>query len=147
MGGRWVTCYGGFAPKGDLERDLDELGRRCGDGVGLQRVGERLRGAASEGAEASRFPLPLGLGECARLLAVGELGIGDLDVRVVDAKGVVLAIDASEDGWPVVEPERPFCLRDDTQLFAEVSARRGAGRFALELFRAPKLATPGADLP
>lgn len=146
VGGRWVTCYGGFAPQGDVERDLDELGRRCGAGVGLQRVGERLRGALLEGAE-GRFPLALGLGDCARLLSVGESTLIDLDVRVVDAKGAQIAVDSSQDAWPVVEPERPFCLRDNTALFAEVTARRGRGSFALDLFRIPRPGPPGAGLP
>jgi hypothetical protein len=77
-------------------------------------------------------------GECYRVFAVAEPSISDLDVAVRSSRDAVIAADHGEDAWPIVQPDRPFCVLEDDTLRIEISARRGQGRFAAELWGLPR---------
>lgn len=77
-------------------------------------------------------------GECYRIFAVAEAQVGDLDVAVKSSRDAVIAADHGEDAWPIVQPDRPFCVLEDDTLRIEISARRGQGRFAAELWGLPR---------
>ncbi len=46
----------------------------------------------------------------------------------------MIASDGTEDAWPIVQPDRPFCPLEDDNATVEISARRGSGRFAAEVW-------------
>jgi hypothetical protein len=73
-------------------------------------------------------------GECYRIFAVAEPGVGDLDVVVRSSRGAAIAADHSEDAWPIVQPDRPLCPLEDDAWTVELSARRGKGRVAAEVW-------------
>jgi hypothetical protein len=65
---------------------------------------------------------------------VAEAGVADLDVVVRSSRGSAIAADHGEDPWPIVQPDRPFCALEDDRYTFEVSAKRGSGRFAAEVW-------------
>lgn len=73
-------------------------------------------------------------GACYRIFAAAEATVTDLDVAVKSSHDMTIAADHGEDAWPVVQPDRPFCVLSDDVLRVEVSARHGQGRFAAEIW-------------
>jgi hypothetical protein len=136
VGGPWVRCYGNFHPSGDPLRDVTRLSLLCGPSNGMKRITEQaMSGSVSEGGAPTTSTLPAKLGECYRVFAVAEPSVADLDVAVQSSRGTLIAADHGEDAWPIVQPDRPFCALEDDTLSIVVSAKKGSGRFAAEVFR------------
>lgn len=133
VGGPWVRCYGNFKLSGDPVKDLTRLALLCGPENGMVRLDDkRLEGAVREGGPAVSTTFQAERGACYRVFAVGEPSVVDLDVTVRSSRGAPLAADHGEDAWPIVQPDRPFCALEDDRYTVEVSAHKGAGRFAAE---------------
>jgi len=138
VGGLWVSCYGGFRPTGQPVKDVARLGMMCGPPNGMQLVDAGpMTGAVDAAAKPVTHRFSAQRGACYRVFAVAEPGVSDLDVAVRSSRGSRLATDHSEDCWPIVDPDRPFCTFDDDTFVIEVHARRGAGRYAVELWKLP----------
>ncbi|MGK4004601.1 hypothetical protein WMF31_18355 [Sorangium sp. So ce1036] len=136
VGGPWVRCYGNFRLSGDPRKDVTRLSLLCGPANGMRRLSpEAIEGHVAEGGAIVTEKLQLVRGACYRVFAVGGPGIINLDVAVRSSRGAMVASDGSEDAWPIVQPDRPVCaLEDDDGASVEISARRGAGRFAAEVW-------------
>ncbi len=113
----------------------------------MKRLSTRaLEGRVTAGGPAASETFEARRGECYRVFAVAEPaqdggdGIGDLDVVVRSSRGSAIAADHGEDPWPIVQPDRPFCALEDDRYTLEVSAKRGSGKFAAEVW---VLRTPG----
>jgi hypothetical protein len=145
VGGPWVRCYGGFKPSGDPLKDVTRLAFLCGPENGMRRLSKRtLEGAVTAGGTSVTETFEAKRGECYRVFAVGEPSIGDLDVAVRSSRGAAVAADHGEDAWPIVQPDRPFCPLEDDRYTIEVSAKKGGGKFAAEVW---VLRTPGPKPP
>ncbi|MFT3773251.1 MAG: hypothetical protein QM820_48350 [Minicystis sp.] len=145
VGGPWVRCYGGFHPSGDPVKDLTRLSFLCGPENGMKRLSKQpLEGTLREGGPAVTDTFDARRGECYRVFAVAEPAIVDLDVVVRSSRGAAVAADHGEDAWPIVQPDRPFCPLEDDRYAVEVTAKRGNGRFAAEVW---VLRTPGPKRP
>lgn len=135
VGGPWVRCYGNFRLEGDPIKDVTRLSLLCGPENGMRRLTKRtIEGSVAEGQAPVTEPLRMVRGECYRVFAAADRGVQDLDVAVRSSRGVMVASDAGEDGWPIVQPDRPFCALEDDEGAVEISARKGAGRFAAEVW-------------
>ena len=146
VGGPWIRCYGNFRLSGDPLKDMTRLSLLCGPENGMRRLSKAaIEGTVAEGQPPFTERIQSVRGECYRVFAAAAPGVADLDVAIRSSRGVVVATDGGEDGWPIVQPDRPFCALEDDPLTVEVSARKGAGRFAAEVWvlRAPK--RDGAD--
>lgn len=142
VGGPWVRCYGGFHPSGDPVKDVTRLSILCGPENGMKRLSKQpLEGALREGGPAVSEGFDARRGECYRVFAVAEPGVQDLDVVVRSSRGAAVAADHGEDRWPIVQPDRPVCPLEDDRFTFEVSAKKGSGRFAAEVW---VLRTPSA---
>jgi hypothetical protein len=135
VGGPWVRCYGNFRVSGEPVKDVTRLSLLCGPENGMHRMGDTLVGALAEGEAKSAGTFRVVHGECYRVFAVAEPSVTDLDVAVQSSHGANVATDQSEDGWPIVQADRPFCPLDDDTYTLELTARRGHGRFAVEVWR------------
>lgn len=135
IGGTWVACYGRFRPTSTPERDVLRLGLLCGPANGMKQLGPVLQGEATEGGVEHAFEAKAG--ECFRLFAVADAGVSSLAVELRDPKGLPLAADHDADRWPVVNPDGPICVMDDGRYTVRVRARRGAGQYALTVWRLP----------
>src|SRR5205814_2415483 len=93
-----------------------------------------LEGAVSEGGAPVSEPLETKRGECYRVFAVADASVKDLDVTVRSSRGAPIAADHGEDAWPIVQPDRPFCPLEDDRATVEVTAKKGSGRFAAEVW-------------
>jgi hypothetical protein len=141
VGGPWVSCYGHFRVSGDPVKDVTRLAILCGPENGMRRLSKKpLEGSVAEGGAAVTDTFEARRGECYRIFAVAEPSVADLDVTVRSSRGAAIAADHGEDGWPIVQPDRPFCPLEDDRYSVEISARRGRGRFAAEVW---VLRTPG----
>jgi hypothetical protein len=136
-GGLWVSCYQGFEPGERAAADVARLGLLCGPPNGMRRVGDTLTGSVEPGKKASAHPLKARAGACYRIFAVADDGVQDLDVIVRSSRGSRLSTDDTDDRWPIVEPERPFCTFANDNFTVELSAEAGAGRYAAELWELP----------
>jgi hypothetical protein len=135
VGGPWVRCYGGFHPSGDPLKDVTRLSILCGPENGMRRLSSRaLEGTVSAGGAAVSEAFEARRGECYRIFAVAEASVADLDVVVRSSRGAPIAADHGEDPWPIVQPDRPFCALEDDRYTFEVSAKKGSGRFAAEVW-------------
>ena len=135
VGGPWVRCYGNFRVEGDPRKDVTRLALLCGPENGMSRlVPKPLEGAVTEGAAPVTTTIHVQRGGCYRVFAAATPSVKDLDVVLRSSRGAAIAADHGEDAWPVVQPDRPFCALEDDDVTVEVSAKRGSGRFAAEVW-------------
>jgi hypothetical protein len=135
VGGPWVRCYGGFHPSGEPLKDVTRLSLLCGPENGMKRLSrEPLTGTVSAGGPPVSETFEAYRGACYRVFAVAEASVADLDVVVRSSRGSAIAADHGEDSWPIVQPDRPFCALEDDHYTVEVTAKRGSGRFAAEVW-------------
>ncbi|MCC6557155.1 MAG: hypothetical protein IT372_29735 [Polyangiaceae bacterium] len=150
VGGPWVRCYGNFRLSGEPLKDVTRLSILCGPENGMRRLSRQaFEGAVAEGQPAAAEGFRAVQGECYRVFAAADRGVADLDVAIRSSRGVVIATDGGEDAWPIVQPDRPFCALEDDAVTVEISARKGAGRFAAEVWvlRTPKRDGAGRGKP
>ena len=144
VGGPWVRCYGNFRVGGEPLKDVTRLAMLCGPENGMTRLSPKpLEGTVSEGGAVVTEAFRVQRGVCYRVFATATPSVKDLDVVVRSSRGAAIAADHGEDAWPIVQPDRPFCALEDDNVTIEVSARRGEGRFAAEIWQlrsAPALA-------
>ncbi|MCC6903976.1 MAG: hypothetical protein IT377_33725 [Polyangiaceae bacterium] len=131
-GGNWLKCYAQFQPRTRPDLDVMRLGLMCGPSNGMRKAAESRESASSEPKE-HRFQAEAG--DCYRIFAVAEPSVEDLDVEVFAPNGTRVAFDTSDDRWPVVQPDRPFCVFDAGEFRAVVRAQRGQGRYNIEIWR------------
>lgn len=131
-GGNWLKCYAQFQPRARPDLDVMRLGLMCGPSNGMRKAAEARETASSEPRE-HRFKVEAG--DCYRIFAVAEPSVEDLDVEVFGPTGGRVAFDTSDDRWPVVAPDGPFCAFEPGELRAVVRAQRGQGRYAIEIWR------------
>lgn len=143
VGGPWVRCYGNFRISGEPVRDVTRLALLCGPENGMRRLSpQTMVGSVIAGQPPVSETFQAHRGECYRIFAAAEPAVLDLDVTVRSSRGMPIAADHGEDAWPIVQPDRPFCALEDDTLTVEVSARRGQGRFAGEIWMLPRPERP-----
>lgn len=132
-GGGWVTCAQGLVLSGDPLKDVTRLTLLCGPSNGMRRKARQaIVGLIGEHEPAVAAQLRVARGACYRVFAVAGAEVADLDVTVRSSRGVAVAADHSPGRLAIVQADRPFCTFADDIFTVEVSARRGAGRFAAE---------------
>lgn len=146
-GGGWVRCREGFALSGDPVKDVTRLGLLCGPSNGMRRRSRQaIVGVVGEHEPPVTASIRAARGACYRVLAAADAGVGELDVTVRSSRGAGVAADHAKGRLAVVQPDRPFCTFSDETFTVEVSAARGAGRFAAEVWalgEARKRGDPG----
>jgi hypothetical protein len=135
VGGRWLSCYGSFAPRGDPRLDVERLGLACGPPNGMVKVASFGGDLAADAGPPREHRQPAREGECFRVFAVGDPKIDDLDVEVLDPSRKRIAFDDGDDRWPVVKPDGPFCVFEAGEHSIRVTAQHGGGRYALEVWK------------
>jgi hypothetical protein len=116
---------------------VQRLGERCGAGLGLRPIGAPWEGKVREKGPPDEHPIVLERGACVRAMAVGEAGISDLDLTLLDPAGATVATEGVGDRWPLLLPDRAVCVRAAGTYRLRVSARRGEGSFAAQAWVAP----------
>jgi hypothetical protein len=145
VGGPWVRCYGNFQPSGEPVKDVTRLSLLCGPENGMRRFSKQpLEGSVEEGGRPVSETFEVHRGECYRVFAVAEPAVLDLDATVHSSRGATVAADHSEDSWPIAQPDRPFCPLEDDHYTVEISAHRGRGRFAAEVWALRSLSSDAA---
>jgi hypothetical protein len=93
--------------------------------------------SVAAGAPAVEHELSLERGQCVRVFAVGDEGVTDLDLALDAPSGARLAVDGIDDRWPMLLPDRPVCVAEAGRFSIKVSARKGAGRYAMQAWLLP----------
>lgn len=135
VGGNWLKCYASFRPRADPKLDVLRLGTLCGPSNGMRKVTDAREAEVADGGAGREHRWAARSGDCYRIFAVGDPSVEDLDVEVYDPRGARIAWDTSDDRWPIVKPDGPFCVFSDGDYRAVVRAQRGAGRYAVEIWR------------
>jgi hypothetical protein len=135
VGGNWLKCYANFQPRTQPELEVMRLGLMCGPSNGMRKVTDGREAEVTDAGAGREHRWRAQAGDCYRIFAVGEPSVQDLDVEVFDPRGARIAWDAGDDRWPIVKPDGPFCVFEDGEYRAVVRAQRGAGRYAVEIWR------------
>ena len=135
VGGRWLSCYGSFAPRGDPELDVERLAQACGPPNGMVKVASFTGELAADAGLPREHRHPAREGECFRVFAVAGSQLDDLDVEILDSSRKRIAFDEGDDRWPVVKPDGPFCVFEGGDHSIRVSAPHGGGRYAVQLWK------------
>jgi hypothetical protein len=142
---------GGTAGVGGAGSGGGDLPRFAVGGMRNDFVASRIRarhGAVGEGrlpvtdlvsgtmrtSEESAIELPVEGGHCYVVLGAGVPSVAELDLRVVDAFGTELAVDAERDAFPRAR----FCTLAPTRVCVTVRMFRGYGPFGLQVFGGPR---------
>jgi hypothetical protein len=135
VGGNWLRCYAHFQPRTDPNLDVMRLGMMCGPSNGMKKASADKDVELPAGGGAREHRWQAEAGDCYRIFAVGEPTIEDLDIEVLDPAGKRIAFDTSDDRWPIVKPDGAFCVFQPGPYRAVVRAQRGAGKYAIEIWR------------
>lgn len=100
---------------------------------GYEPLGDPGRGQLGEGGE-RLVTLELEGGKCYALLAVGDNGIRDIDLEILDPTGRPIDRDIEEDARPVVR----VCPRTSGAHQMKVKLYRGAGSYVYATYRWPR---------
>jgi hypothetical protein len=103
----------------------------------MRQMGPVTEGSVVAGAPAVEHELALERGQCVRVFAVGDEGVVDLDLALDAPSGARLAVDGIDDRWPMLLPDRPVCVTEAGRFSIKVSARQGAGRYAMQAWLLP----------
>jgi hypothetical protein len=133
--GAWIACYRGFHPGSEALPALVGLVAACGEPTGLEAVTPVAWGEAqAEDGPSERLAFRARAGRCYRIFAVGDDGVEDLDVAVLDPDGRLAAADVSRDRFPVVPPRGPLCAEREGVYTIEIAVAKGRGGWALQVF-------------
>ena len=102
----------------------------------MRPLAPAYQGTLAQGEERA-FSFSLGRGQCVRAFAVASPGLLDLDLAIHDPKGALLGADGIDDRWPVLPPDGTICVVAGGPHELRVSARKGAGDFAAQLWLLP----------
>lgn len=134
-GGGWVKCHEGLSLSGDPVKDVTRIGLLCGPSNGMRRkTKQAIVGLVGEHEPPVVTSIQSARGACYRIFAAADAQVSELDVTVRSSRDVGVAADHGAGRLAIVQPDRPFCTFADETFTVEVSARRGSGRFAAEVW-------------
>lgn len=120
-------CWKGFAPTGNAESDVVELGHRCA--AGMSQLVPPVKHNFKTG-EAKIIPVAIVPG-CYRVIAVGGKGVKDVNLELKDQGGKVVAADMTPDDiMPMIHPNKEFCAEAVQFLNLIISVKKGSGDVA-----------------
>jgi len=100
---------------------------------GYESFGEARRSQLSESAETD-YPMSLEGGKCYAILAVGDNGVRDLDLRLLNTRGDVVDRDVEQNSRPIVR----VCPTASGSYTMRVKMFAGAGNFVYQQYRWPR---------
>jgi hypothetical protein len=134
-GGPWVKCAEGLTLSDDPLKDVTRLGMVCGLSTGMRRKTQQaIVGVIGEHEPPVAVELRVARGACYRVFAVADAQVAELDVTVRSSRDVAVAADHAAGRLAIVQTDRPFCTFAADVFSLEVTARRGSGRFAAEVW-------------
>jgi hypothetical protein len=133
-GGVFESCYQGFHPSGNAERDLAQMTSLCGPPNSMKPVTGVIRGQQAHQDAIARFTFRGEMGRCYRIFSASDRGVKDMDMAMLDPDKNVVGHDTNEDAFPMLNPDGPFCLTRPGQYTVLVSVEKGAGGYALQVW-------------
>jgi hypothetical protein len=133
-GGVFESCYQGFHPTGNAERDLAQMTSLCGPPNSMKPVTGVIRGQQASKEAIARFTFRGEMGRCYRIFSASDRGVHDMDMAMLDPDKNVVGHDTNEDAFPMLNPDGPFCLTRPGQYTVLVSVEKGAGSYALQVW-------------
>ena len=133
-GGVFESCYQGFHPTGNAERDLAQMTSLCGPPNSMKPVTGVIRGQQAHQEAIARFTFRGEMGRCYRIFSASDRGVQDMDMAMLDPDKNVVGHDTNEDAFPMLNPDGPFCLTRPGQYTVLVSVEKGAGSYALQVW-------------
>ena len=127
-----APCWKGFVTTGNDVADLQELGKRCCAGM-TPLVGP-VKQAFKQG-EVKTIPVPFVPG-CYRIIAVGGTGLKNVDLDLKDQTGKEVAADKTpNDVFPMIHPNKEFCVDAVQFLNLSIIVTKGSGEVAGEVWK------------
>jgi hypothetical protein len=133
-GGAFESCYQGFRPSGNVEKDLGQMTSMCGPPNAMKPVTPVIQGMQSQREAIARFTFRGEMGRCYRIFSASERSVQDMDLAMLDPDKNVVGHDTNEDAFPMLNPDGPFCLTRPGIYTVLVSVEKGSGRYALQVW-------------
>jgi hypothetical protein len=133
-GGVFESCYQGFRPSGNVERDLQQMTSMCGPPNSMKPVTAVFTGTQGQRDPIARFTFKGDMGRCYRIFSATDRGVQDMDLAMLDPEKNVVGHDTNEDAFPMLNPDGPFCLTRPGIYTVLVSVEKGTGRYALQVW-------------
>jgi len=141
QGSSSAGCFDAFQPSLDPASDLQRLAAACGalsDGSRLVAVTPVHAGEAQNEESPEEELSFLGrAGRCYRVFSVGDPGVRDLDVAILDGEGRIAAADVSGDRFPVVPTTGSLCLHKDEPFTIHAAVTEGRGGYLMQVWGTP----------
>ena len=93
-----------------------------------------IRGTQSQQDPIARFTFRGDMGRCYRIFSAADRGVEDMDLAMLDPDKNVVGHDTNQDGFPLLNPDGPFCLTRPGPYTVLVSVEKGAGSYALQVW-------------
>jgi hypothetical protein len=133
-GGVFETCYQGFRPSGNVDRDLQQMTSLCGTPNAMKPVTQVFQGTQGQRDPIARFSFRGEMGRCYRIFSATDRSVMDMDMAMLDPDKNVVGHDTNEDAFPMLNPDGPFCLTRPGIYTVLVSVEKGTGRYALQVW-------------
>jgi hypothetical protein len=120
-------CWKGFTTTGNAVADLNDLASRCTQG--MTPVFPPVKQVFKQG-EVKTIPVPF-VPACYRIIAVGGTGLKDVDLELKDSSGKMVAADNTpNDIFPMIHPNKEFCVDAVSFLNLSIIVKKGTGEVA-----------------
>ncbi|GAC1574116.1 MAG: hypothetical protein NVS3B20_05770 [Polyangiales bacterium] len=121
------ACWASFRPTGNAVNDVQTLGQLCA--AGMVQVIPPIKYVFKAG-ESRTLPIPF-LPGCYRIIAVGGTSVTDVDLILKDGAGKIVAADMTpNDVFPMIHPNKEYCVDAAQLLNLNIVVKKGAGEVA-----------------
>lgn len=127
-------CWSDVATDAGAGALLSVVAKRCVQG--MQPLGKPLVKELAEGKQAELAFSLENADKCVRAAAAGGAGVGDVALSIEDSSGHVYGRDKLDAPFALVDDGGPVCLPKAGRYRVVARMERGAGRVAIEVWRA-----------
>ena len=109
----YQECWNGLSIEDDADADYAEILAACGKPTGMLPMVAPVRGELGSAHKSDKLVVPLKKGMCYRFVAVGNQSLGDVDVRIENSDGALVAVDKTSHPVAIIEGDKPWCIDED----------------------------------
>lgn len=135
LSGAWGRCHEAFSVgPGDARSEVARLAAGCAGLTKMHRVGDPFEGEQGAADRPQTFRWKARAGHCYRAYGAAVTAVKNLDLLVIDSRGLTIGQDGHDEGAPVVPAAGAACFKEDDDAAVVVSVGDGKGAFVLEIW-------------
>lgn len=143
----WSACLERIGPSDEPAAAVAKLGRVCGRPAAQRALSPVREAEQTEEEAVERYTFRAEHpGACFRVYAVGDAGVNEMAVEVVNPGGDVIAASKALGRVAAAPHDAPLCIEEPAVYTVEVAVTRGRGRYALQVWtHRPAAEKPGRE--